>query len=152
MPSISGNRTGKGLEDAVAALLDDAGYERVQPASLFFAMRDLGQPIYCRQPTVGTSLYGTPRRVDILLYHPRKWPHSLVIQCKWQARTGTVHEKFPYEVLSIAQSGYETIIVLDGGGFSKASQQWLKGQAGRNLLKHVFALGEFQRYISRGEL
>ena len=75
-----------------------------------------------------------------------------MIQCKWQARSGTVDEKYPFEVLNIQQSGYPTIIVLAGGGYSKGSEQWLKGQAGKNLLKHVFDQGDLQRFVSRGEL
>ena len=115
-------------------------------------MRELNQPIYTRQCYVGRDIYGQNRRVDFLLYHPRKWEKSLVIQCKWQASGGTVHEKYPFEVLNIQQGGYPTIVVLDGGGYSKGAEQWLKGQAGKNLLKHVFDQGEFQRFVSRGEI
>ena len=63
-----------------------------------------------------------------------------------------MEEKYPFEVLSIQQGGYPAIIILDGGGYSKGAAQWLKNQAGRNLLKHVFDQGDFQRYVSRGEV
>ncbi len=133
-------------------MLGDAGYEYIWPSSLFFAMRDMDQAIYASQVEVGRNIYGRLRRVDFLLFHPRKWPNCLVIQCKWQASGGTVDEKYPFEVLSIQQGGYPTIIVLDGDGYSKGAEQWLKGQAGKNLLRHVFDQGEFQRFVSRGEL
>lgn len=115
-------------------------------------MRDLGQPIYAAECFVGSDIYGKNRKVDFVLYHPRKWPNSLVIQCKWQASGGSVEEKYPFEVLNIQQSGYPSIIVLDGGGYSKSAEQWLKGQSGKNLLRHVFNMGEFQRFVSRGEI
>ena len=75
-----------------------------------------------------------------------------MIQCKWQAVGGSVEEKYPFEVLSINADGYPGIVVLDGGGYSAGAEQWLKGQAGNNRLRHVLNLGDFQRFISRGEL
>ena len=124
----------------------------VPSASLFFALRDMNQPIYARQCHTGRDLYGKRRRVDFILYHPQKWPDSLVIQCKWQASSGSVEEKYPFEVLSIEVDGYPTIILLDGGGYSNGAKQWLKGQTRRNQLKHVFNLGDFQRFASGGHL
>ena len=132
--------------------MDEMGYERILPASLFFAMREMEQPIYARQVESGRNIYGKTRRVDVILYHPRKWPKCLVIQCKWQASGGSVDEKYPFEVLNIQQSGYETIMVLDGGGYSSGAAQWLRGQAGKNMLKHVFDMGDFQRFASRGDI
>ncbi len=148
----SANRTGSRLEQFVEGLLDDAGYEAIWPSALFFAMRELEQPICARQCEVGRDIYGKNRRVDFLLYHPRKWPTSLVIQCKWQASSGSVEEKYPFEALSIQQGEYPAVILLDGGGYSKGAEQWLKSQAGRGQLRHVFNQGEFQRFVSRGEL
>ena len=149
---LSANRTGSRLEDSVEELLKQARYDRVPSAPLFFALRDLDQPIYARQCDTGRDIYGKQRRVDFILYHPRKWPDSLVIQCKWQASRGSVEEKYPFEVLNIQLDGYPSIILLDGGGYSQGAETWLKGQAGKNLLKHVFNLGDFQRFASRGQL
>ena len=149
MPSA--NKTGGILEDFVAGLVGELGYNFV-PHGLFFAMREMGQRIYTRQVVVGRDIYSKNRRVDFLLFHPVKWPACLVIQCKWQASRGSVEEKYPFEVLNIQQGGYPTIILLDGGGYSKGAEQWLRSQAGNNMLRHVFSQGEFQRFVSRGEL
>lgn len=149
---ISGNLTGSNLERSAEALLVQSGYDQVPTAPLFFALRDIEQPIYARQCETGRDIYGKRRRVDFILYHPRKWPSSLVIQCKWQASSGSVEEKYPFEVLSLQADGYPAIILLDGNGYSKGAEQWLKGQAGKNQLKHVFDLGDFQRFASRGQL
>ena len=149
---VSGNRSGNRLEDAVAALLEDVSYRLVEPSELFFAMRDMDQPIFARQCEVGLNLYGKVARADIILYHPRKCPQCLIISCKWQASSGSVDEKYPFEVLSLNQIGIDAMIVLDGGGYSPGAFQWLKGQAGKNVLKRVFDLGEFQRAVSRGQI
>ncbi len=146
------NRRGQFLESFVGELLEDAGYVQVLPSSSFFAKRELDQPIYATQCEAGRDIYGISRRVDYILYHPRKWPQCLVIQCKWQAARGSVDQKFPYEVLTIRQNESPTIILLDGGGYSPGAEQWLRSQAGKDNLKHVFNQGELQRFMASGFL
>ena len=144
------NRRGRTLENSVRDLLSEE-YEHVS-AMRFFALRDLNQPIFAEQCFIGRDIYGKNRRVDFILYHPQRWPHCLVIQCKWQASRGSVEEKYPYEVLSIQMNEFDTIIVLDGGGYSGGAESWLKGQAGKNKLRHVLSLGEISRFHSQGRL
>ena len=145
------NRSGGRLEDFVADVLDERGY-RFIPRERFFPVCELEQPIFTRQYEVGKDIYGKKRRVDAILYHPRLWPDCLVFQSKWQASSGSVEEKYPHEVLSIAQNEFDTIIVLDGGGYTAGAKQWLVNQAGKNRLLHVFDQGEFSRFASRGRL
>ena len=118
----------------------------------FFPLRALEQPIYACQVETGGDIYGKRRFVDVILYHPRLWPNCLVLQCKWQASAGSVDQKYPFEVLSIQQNEYDTIILLDGGGYSSGARQWLLNQAGKNRLKHVFNQGDFQRFARQGRL
>ena len=66
--------------------------------------------------------------------------------------TYTAVKKYPYEVLSIKLNEFKTIIVLDGGGYTKGAEQWLKNKAGKNKLLSVFSLGDIQRYASQGRL
>ena len=61
---------------------------------------------------------------------------------------GFSNEKYPFEVLSIAQNEFDTII--DGGGYSVGARQWLLNQAGKNRLIHVFSQGDFSRFASPG--
>ena len=147
------NRTGKHLETFVAGLLDDYGYEEVE-RGLFFSLRDQGlqQPIFAYECTVGKTIYGGNRRVDFILYHPTKHPDCLVIQCKWQTSSGSVDQKYPYDVENIRINTQPTIIILDGGGYSAGAEKWLKAQAGNNNLLHVYNQGEFARYASQGNL
>lgn len=147
------NRTGLRLEAFVSGILAEAGYHPIAPPSSFWAMRAMEQPIYASQCEIGRDIYGKCRRVDFILYHPRRWPGCLVVQCKWQASSGSVEEKYPFEVLSIQHNEYPTIVLLDGGGYTKGAEQWLRSQAGGNqLLRHVFSQGDFQRFASRGSL
>lgn len=146
------NRTGRRLEDFTAGLLEDLGYEEITPPQLFYATREMEQPIFARQVEIGRDLYGKEHRADFVLYHPQRHPNCLVIECKWQAQSGSVEEKFPFLVLSINQNEFDTIILLDGGGYTDGAANWVRGQAGKNRLKHVFNQGDLQRYASRGLL
>lgn len=145
--NLAGNR----LEEFVASKLDELGYEFVE-RRLFFPARELEQPIYTMQLETGKDIYGKTRRVDVILYHPELWPDCLVIQCKWQASRGSVDQKYPFEVLSIQQDEFDTILLLDGGGYAQGAKQWLLNQTGKNRLKHVFDMGEFSRFASQGRL
>ena len=144
------NIRGSRLEDVVESLLDE-DYQKVS-SEKFFALCGLGQPIFARQYQTGADIYGKRRRVDFALFHPLKWPECLVLQCKWQASSGSVEEKYPFEVLSIGESQYPTIIVLDGGGYSLGAENWLKEQAGDSNLVSVMNLGELNKYSSQGRL
>ena len=145
------NRSGRRLEDFVADVLNEREYLLVPPVR-FFPARELEQPIYTRQCEIGKDIYGKKRRVDAILYHPHLYPECLVIQCKWQASSGSVEEKYPFEVLSISQNQFDTIIILDGDGYSAGAKQWLTNHAGKNRLLHVFMQGEFARFVSHGRL
>jgi len=118
---VRANRRGRTLENVINDLLSEE-YEQVSPAR-FFALRELRQSIFAEQCSIGRDIYGKQRRVDFILYHPQRWIDCLVIQCKWQASPGSVDEKFPFEVLSIQLNEFDTIIVLDGGGYGRGAEQ-----------------------------
>lgn len=152
-PSSGGTRAnvrGSRLESQVRGLLDEE-YERVG-SQRFFAARCLEQPIYAKQVIAGTNIYAKSRRVDFILYHLQKWPECLVIQCRWQASRGTTDEKFPFEVECIAQGNFETVVVLDGGGYSEGAKQWLLAQRGKRRLVDVCDMGEITRWQTQGRI
>ncbi len=119
------NQRGRALENAINDLLSEE-YEQVSPAR-FFALQSLRQPVFAEQGPIGRDIYGKQRRADFILQHPQRWVKCLVIQCKWQASSGSVDEKFPFEVLSIqlnelAVSQFESTpvpAVLTGGAASR---------------------------------
>jgi len=112
------NRTGNELENFAANRLEERGYQFVLP-NRFHALSILEKPIYTTQYHIGNSIYEKPRFVDLILYHPVKYPKELAIQCKWQSSGSSVDEKYPFEVLSIEYNLVDTIIILDGGGYSE---------------------------------
>ena len=144
------NRRGRMLENQIAELLGE-DYERTS-ATRFFALRCLRQAIYAEQVVTGLNVYGKERRVDFILYHPRKWPDCLVIQCKWQASRGSVDEKYPFEVECIAHDSFPAIIILDGGGYSDGAKTWLMGQRGQRNLIDVMDQGGFMRWHTQGRI
>ena len=144
------NRRGRILERYVRELLDEE-HEKVS-AARFFAMRSLRQPIFAQQVDTGAGIYGRRRLVDFALYHPQRWPDCLVIQCKWQTSSGSVDEKYPYEVENIAHAVFPTIIVLDGGGYSEGARQWLLAQRGRRNLVDVCSQGDISRMQAQGRI
>lgn len=141
--------SGKELEDYAANLLVREDYEQVDKNKFSDLCRNK-RPIFARQVNIGEDIYNSRRIIDLILYHPKLWPHCLVIQCKWQASGGSVDQKYPYEVLSIQQSEYDTIILLDGGGYSKGAKDWLSAQAGKGRLLSVVDRGGFSRMVSQG--
>lgn len=145
------NRSGEQLADFVKNRLDDYGYVQVS-RSRFFALCDLGQPIYALECPAGETLYGGQRKVDVILYHPVKWADCLVIECKWQSDGGSVDQKYPYAVLSTNMNPQPAIFILDGEGYSRRSSEWLKSQAGNGKILYVMNQGEFARFISQGKL
>ena len=151
MTVTGANRSGRRLEDNASDILLERTYEFV-PRERFFPACVLDQPIFTRQYETGKDIYGRRRRVDVILHHPRLWSDCLVIQCKWQATGGSVEEKYPFEVLSIAMNEFDTIVILDGDGYSKGARQWFQGQAGKNKLLHVFRFSDFARFASQGRI
>lgn len=139
--------TSIGLENFVSAILIDRGYLELTPKR-FSPMQALEQPIFARQFEAGKDIYGKKRRVDIILYHPDLHPNCLAIQCKWQYSRGSVEEKYPFEVLNIEQSAYDTIIILDGGGYSAGAKQWLSNQCQKTKLLHVLNQEEFSLFAN----
>jgi hypothetical protein len=146
------NYTGTVLEKYAISRLEERGYTYILPDK-FMPSRILKQPFYTRKFTIGKSIYGTKQICDFILYHPHKWPNNLVIECKWQQSGGSVDEKFPYLVLNITMK-YETptIILLDGNGYKKGAETWLRKEAGNGNLKHVFNMTEFSTWANKGNI
>ena len=115
------------------------------------SMESFVHPSFARQVKIGYTIYGTDLISDFFLYHPRKWPNGLAIEAKWQQTTGTVDEKFPYFVMNIWSSEYQTVFVLDGGGYREGAERWVRSMRKHNLI-HVFNMSEFQTWVNQGNL
>lgn len=142
------NKNGSELEQFIEMKLLNKGYTYI-PRKEFTAARYLEQPIYSFQFYVGQSIYDTPVYCDYILYHPEKWPDCLVIEAKWQQSKGSVDEKYPFAVLNIkTRSPYKTIMLLDGKGYKKGAEKWLRAQVDKKLLG-IFNMVEFQTWVNK---
>jgi len=143
--------TGKNLEDFVRNTLLRHGYRKVRK-DLFPSMIGGGSNIFTEHFSVGQNIYGNDTVVDFILYHPKKHPDCLIIEVKWQQVGGTVEQKYPFLVLNIKECyKMNTIIILDGGGYTKGAETWLRNQVGGNL-KGVFNMSEFQKWANDGNI
>lgn len=146
------NYTGNALEQYVEHRLVQAGYVRVRPQQ-FNPSNYIGQAIYTRHYHAGTSIYNTPIFADFAIYHPKKWPESLIIECKWQQVGGSVDEKYPYLVLNIQYHyPFSTILLLDGGGYKRGAEEWIRSQVGSGRLRQVFNMVQFQTWTNQGNI
>ena len=145
------NYTGTQLEKFINERLLERDYRLVPRAGFVAATADK-QPVYSRQFHIGSSIYDTPLYCDFILYHPDRHPGCLIIESKWQQTGGSVDEKFPFFVHNIQQKHpHKTVVVLDGGGYKKKAEAWLRGQIGNNLLA-VFSMAEFQKWANKGNI
>ncbi len=79
---------------------------------------------YRRKLTVGKTIYGKDREVDVLFRDARNG-NRLAVEAKYQRVAGTADEKLPYAVLNLATLPLPGVIVYGGGGFHQGALHWL---------------------------
>ncbi|TMA28379.1 MAG: restriction endonuclease [Deltaproteobacteria bacterium] len=79
---------------------------------------------YRRKLTVGKTIYGKDREVDVLFRDGRNG-NRLAIEAKYQRVAGTADEKLPYAVLNLTTLPLPGVIVYGGGGFHQGALHWL---------------------------
>jgi hypothetical protein len=79
---------------------------------------------YRRRLTVGKTIYGRDREVDVLFRDGRSG-NRLAVEAKYQRVAGTADEKLPYAVLNLATLPLPGVIVYGGGGFHIGALHWL---------------------------
>ena len=77
-----------------------------------------------RKLTVGKTIYGKDREVDVLFRDARNG-NRLAIEAKYQRVAGTADEKLPYAVLNLTTLPLPGVIVYGGGGFHQGALHWL---------------------------
>jgi hypothetical protein len=101
-------------------------------------MARFGPPIY-RQAQIFESIYGAKGRVDIYIPLRTVFPKGLIIESKWQGKSGTTDEKFPYLWLNIMECyPSPTIVVTSGTGARQCAIDWLKGKVDGEKLVAVY--------------
>src|SRR5439155_25318844 len=79
---------------------------------------------YRRKLTVGKTIYGKDREVDVLFRDGRNG-NRLAVEAKYQRVSGTADEKLPYAVLNLTTLPLPGVIVYGGGGFHQGALHWL---------------------------
>ena len=49
-----------------------------------------------------------------------------MVEVRWQGVNGTVDEKFPFIVMNIKGSGFETVIVMGGENLKPEVKNWVR--------------------------
>ena len=148
------NKTGKNLERFVEATLKSLGYthqhnsRRIQSEENETRIR-----YYMKQVQLGKTIYNTNRKADFVVFHPKLFPNSLIIECKWQQTPGSVDEKYPFLIENIEKARLTTIILIDGDGYKPGALEWLRKQEKKiDCLQGVWNMKEFQSEINNGFL
>jgi hypothetical protein len=79
---------------------------------------------YRRKLTVGKTVYGRDREVDVLFRDARNG-NRVAVEAKYQRVAGTADEKLPYAVLNLKTLPLPGVIVYGGGGFHLGALHWL---------------------------
>lgn len=150
------NRTGSSLERFISDTVKGEDYVYVENDRFILYMSGVGKyvigsvKVFTKQLNICNSIYGNPIRCDFMLYNSEKIPLGLVIESKWQQSKGSVDEKFPYLERNIReQYPFDTIVVLDGGGYKPSANKWLRSMVGGNFIG-VFNMMEFRTYVNNG--
>src|SRR5260221_3183260 len=78
---------------------------------------------YRRKLTVGKTVYGRDREVDVLFRDARNG-NRLAIEAKYQRVSGTADEKLPYAVLNLSTLPLPGVIVYGVSGFHLCPLHW----------------------------
>lgn len=114
----------RALAQAVDALeLSPPEFERL--IALSGLLRGLD---FRRRLTVGKTIYGRDREVDVLFRDARNG-NRLAVEAKYQRVKGTADEKLPYAVLNQQTLPLPSVIVYGGGGFHLGALHWLCANA-----------------------
>jgi hypothetical protein len=134
-------KTGRSFEKNIEAQLLNLGYKKVKSSKFLELSKHSNEKMFASQFNLGKNIYKTKQIVDFIITRADDTP--LVIQAKWQQSKGSVDEKFPFLVINLKEeSPFDSLIVIDGGGYRSDAVTWMKEQIDNKLLG-VFSFSEF---------
>jgi hypothetical protein len=134
-------KTGRSFEKNIEAQLLNLGYKKVKSSKFLELSKHSNEKMFASQFNLGKNIYKTKQIVDFIITRADDTP--LVIQAKWQQSKGSVDEKFPFLVINLKEeSPFDSLIVIDGGGYRSDAVTWMKQQIDNKLLG-VFSFSEF---------
>lgn len=127
------NKSGQGLEEIVTS-----GFKRWECPTIEYHdwVDDPVRPALVKNYPY-QNIYGTKGRTEFC-FMPQNPNDNIRIECKWQAVSGSVDEKFPYllECMKTVEERY-IIIVIGGGGAKLAAVDWLKKESAKVQNKNI---------------
>jgi len=147
------NSNGRIMEKQICERIKSSGYKEKDKKS-FLQQTELfpNNPIFTQQCCICKSIYNTPYKVDFILYDPYKHPYCLAFEIKWQEKSGSVDQKYPYTVQNIKEKfPCPAIIIIDGNGYRQGALNWLKQQIDDKLIG-VFNIVDFFKWANREDL
>ena len=134
-------KTGRSFEKNIEAQLLNLGYKKVKSTEFLELSNHSNEKMFASQFNLGKNIYNTRQIVDFII--SRKNEKPLVIQAKWQQSKGSVDEKFPYLIINLKEkSQFDSLIVIDGGGYRKDAIDWMKEQIDEKLIG-ILSYSEF---------
>lgn len=134
-------KTGRSFEKNIEAQLLNLGYKKVKSSKFLELSKHSNEKMFASQFNLGKNIYKTKQIVDFIITRADDTP--LVIQAKWQQSKGSVDEKFPFLVINLKEeSPFDSLIVIDGGGYRSDAVTWMKEQIDNKLLG-IFSFSEF---------
>ena len=134
-------KTGRSFEKNIEAQLLNLGYKKVKSTEFLELSHHSNKKMFASQFNIGKNIYNTRQIVDFIITRFDNTP--LVIQAKWQQSKGSVDEKFPFLVINLKEkSPFDSLIVIDGGGYRSDSITWMKEQIDNKFIG-VFSYSEF---------
>lgn len=109
--------TPNGQRSSSGPVVTGHDFKRRISSYLVSAYWDRGIQVY-DEVSIGTSIIGKQRRVDLLLLHPETG-RALALECKYQDSSGTADEKIPYTLQDLAAMRLPSAVVYAGRGFSE---------------------------------
>ncbi len=94
--------------------------------------RHRGLRVY-REVSLGKTIIGKNRRVDILAVHDET-QRALAVECKYQTVAGTADEKLPYAIQDLEALSIPATIAYAGEGFSARRAPHAPGLTDRGVL------------------
>lgn len=92
-------------------------YRRLVARYLLAAHGKRGIHLY-EEVSLGTSIIGKQRRVDLLVVVPSTG-EALALECKYQDSSGTTDEKIPYALADLEAMRVPAVIAYAGSGWSE---------------------------------
>lgn len=93
-----------------------------------------------REVSLGTSIIGKNRRVDVFCLH-EETSTAMAVECKFQGTVGTVDEKIPYTLDDAIAMHIPAFVAYAGDGFSEGVRHMLQAS---EVAAHCLPSGDLE--------